>query len=270
MSGASGHTRRAVVVGMAGSTDLMSAAETNAPPPPPAKTFVLVHGACHGGWCWRRVADRLASKGHKVFAPTLTGLGERSHLLSRDIHLATHVADIVNVIRWEGLTEIVLVGHSYGGVIISGVAEEVPSSIASIVFLDALVPANGTTSIAGTTSAAVRAEISAATARGELAFKPPPAAVFRVNEKDRAWVDAMMTPQPVATMTDTIALMGARDRIARKAYIRAPNYPHPAFDKAYAACKADKSWRTFETTAAGHDVMIDAPDWLTSILIEVA
>src|ERR1700720_5033431 len=79
------------------------------------KTFVLVHGAWHGGWCWRRVADLLEKKGHKVFTPTLTGLGERSHLIDAKINLATHVTDIVNVIKWEGLREIVLVGHSYGG-----------------------------------------------------------------------------------------------------------------------------------------------------------
>src|SRR5437016_8609397 len=88
------------------------------------KTFVLVHGAWHGGWCWRRVSDRLEKSGHKVFTPTMTGLGERSHLLDPKINLATHVSDIVNVIKWEGLSDIVLVGHSYGGMIISGVAEQ--------------------------------------------------------------------------------------------------------------------------------------------------
>ena len=80
------------------------------------KTFVLVAGAWHGGWCWRRVSDRLEKKGHKVFSPTLTGVGERSHLLDAKINLATHIADIVNVIKWEDLNDIVLIGHSYAGV----------------------------------------------------------------------------------------------------------------------------------------------------------
>src|SRR5215468_3419613 len=106
-------------------------------------TFLLVHGAWHGGWCWRRVSDLLEQQGHKVFAPTMTGLGERSHLLDARINLATHIADIVNVIKWEKLEDIVLVGHSYGGVIISGVAEQMRQSIGSIVFLDAFVPASG-------------------------------------------------------------------------------------------------------------------------------
>src|ERR1700681_2064231 len=90
-----------------------------------AKTFVLVHGAWHGGWCWRRVVDRLEQRGHRVFAPTLTGLGERSHRIDAKNGLTTHITDIVNVIKWENLSDIVLVGHSYGGFIISGVAEKV-------------------------------------------------------------------------------------------------------------------------------------------------
>lgn len=87
------------------------------------KTFVLVHGAWHGGWCWRRVADLLGAKGHKVYTPTLTGLGERFHLLSGMITLDTHITDIANAFEWESLQDVVLVGHSYGGFVISGVAE---------------------------------------------------------------------------------------------------------------------------------------------------
>jgi pimeloyl-ACP methyl ester carboxylesterase len=267
MSSAPQPSRRAALGGMAAASAMSVSGEAMAQAA--AKTFVLVHGACHGGWCWRRVADRLARQGHKVFAPTLTGLGERAHLLSKHVRLSTHIADVVNVIKWEELSGIVLVGHSYGGVVISGVAEEVQASIASIVFLDALLPQNGT-SIAGIAGAAARAEIAAVTARGGIALAPPPAAVFGVNAKDRAWVDTMMTPQPIATITDTIVLTGAREKIGRKTYIRAPRYPHPDFDKAYAACKADTSWRTFEATNSRHDVMVDAPDWLTDVLIRVA
>src|SRR6266496_2985662 len=107
------------------------------------KTFVLVHGAWHGGWCWRRVADLLQKRGHKAFTPTMTGLGERSHLIDGRVNLATHVRDIVNVIKWESLNDVVVVGHSYGGMIISGAAEEMREAIGSIIFLDAFVPENG-------------------------------------------------------------------------------------------------------------------------------
>jgi pimeloyl-ACP methyl ester carboxylesterase len=107
--------------------------EPSMPAAPNSKTFLLVHGAWHGGWCWRRVSALLTGRGHSVFAPTLTGLGERSHLMNADIRLATHVADVVNVIKWEQLTDVVLVGHSYAGFVISGVAERAPSALASIV-----------------------------------------------------------------------------------------------------------------------------------------
>src|SRR5215216_2901870 len=145
------------------------------------KTFVLVHGAWHGGWCWRRVSDLLEKKGHKVFAPTMTGLGSCSHLLSKDVNLTTHITDIANFIEWENLTNIVLVGHSYGGFIISGVAEKVGGKISSIVFLDAFVPEDGD-SLATAASQPVREAIAAAQGRGEHSLKPVSAAVFRVNE----------------------------------------------------------------------------------------
>ena len=107
------------------------------------KVFVLVHGAWHGGWCWRLVSDILQKQGHKVFTPTMTGLGERSHLMSKDVVLDTHIADIVNVIKWEDLAGICLVAHSYAGWPVSGAIEEIGDRVASIVFLDAFVPEDG-------------------------------------------------------------------------------------------------------------------------------
>jgi pimeloyl-ACP methyl ester carboxylesterase len=231
-------------------------------------TFVLVHGAWHGGWCWRRVADLLEKQGHTVFTPTLTGLGERSHLLRHGINVSTHVTDIVNVFKWEGLSDVILCGHSYGGMVVSGVAEQVAGRIASIVFLDAFVPENGD-SMAALTSQAVRDGLKAATERGDIGVPPRPAAAFLVNEKDRAWVDSKCVPQPIGTMTEAMTLTGARERIAKKAYIRAGAYPNPGFDKALARVKADPSWRTYDVPC-GHDVMVDMPERLTEILLEVA
>ena len=129
------------------------------------RTFVLIHGAWHGGWCWRRVVDLLEGQGHKVFAPTLTGLCEKSHLLSKDITLRTHVDDIVNLVTWEGLKDICLVGHSYGGMPISVAAEALEGRIASFVFLDAFVPENGETPL-DLVPPARADEIRAAIARG--------------------------------------------------------------------------------------------------------
>ena len=105
--------------------------------------FVLVHGAWIGGWCWRPNAQALRKAGHEVFTPTLTGLGERSHLMNPSINLDTHIADIVNVIKHEELSDVVLVGHSYGGMVVTGVADALADKIRSLVYLDAFVPESG-------------------------------------------------------------------------------------------------------------------------------
>jgi len=172
------------------------------------------------------------------------------------------------VVKWERLEDVVLCGHSYGGLVVSGVAEQAPNTIGSIVFLDAFVPDSGD-SMAELTSDAVREQLKAAAARGDLGVPPRPAAAFLVNEKDRAWVDAMCVPQPIGTMTQVLTLTGAHERIAKKSYIRAVAYPNPGFDKAYARVKTDPAWRTYEVPC-GHDVMVDMPDRLAEILLEVA
>src|SRR3984957_20745503 len=106
-------------------------------------TFVLVHGAWHGSWCWKRVRQALQAAGHNVFTPTLTGVADRSHLLSPDVNLDTHIDDVVNLIRWEELSDVVLCGHSYGGMVITGVADALSDRIRSLVYLDAFVPKDG-------------------------------------------------------------------------------------------------------------------------------
>src|SRR6202167_6610182 len=105
--------------------------------------FVLVQGAWIGGWYWRPITQTLRKSGHEAYAPTLTGLGERIHLMSPSINLDTHVADVVNLIEWEELSDIVLVGHSYGGMVVTGVADALPDRVRSLVYLDAFVPKNG-------------------------------------------------------------------------------------------------------------------------------
>src|SRR5215211_639071 len=207
------------------------------PTPFDRKTFVLVHGSSAGGWCYRAVADLLERRGHKVYAPTLTGLGERSHLMSGLITLNTHITDVVNLIRWEDLHDFVLVGHSYGGWIISGVAEQVEGKIASIVFLDAFMPEDGQ-SVLDTNSPRSCAEIEQALKRAEGVAAG--AASFR-----------------------------ARDRVPKKTYVRATGYENPNFDRFYAKVKSDRSWRTYEIPC-GHEMMIDMPERTAEILMEVA
>ncbi len=230
-------------------------------------TFVLVHGAWHGGWGWVRLVELLRAQGHTVFAPTLTGLGERAHLIRPDIDATLHIADVVNVIHGERLSDIVLVGHSYGGCVVSGVAEIVPNKIKSIVFLDAFIPDNGVATV-DMVQPAVKEIILAAQARGETIVPVRNAAAFNVNEKDRAWVDSLAAPQPIRTMTEKLKLTGARDAIARKTYIRATGYPNVSFEAAHARAKAE-GWRTYEVPC-GHNVMVDEPARLAEILNEVA
>jgi pimeloyl-ACP methyl ester carboxylesterase len=231
-------------------------------------TFVLVHGAWGGGWQWRRLADRLRSRGHSVFTPTLTGLGERVHQLHPGVDLSLHIADVLGVIKYESLGNIVLVGHSYGGFVASGVAEVIPGKIRSLVFLDAFVPRNAE-ALVEIVQPAVQEVIRSAQARGDSTVPVRDAAAFRMNEKDRAWADSLANPQPIGTFLEKITLSGVRDRVARKTYIRAVGYPNVSFDEFYARAKAEPSWRTYEVNC-GHHIMIDEPDRLTEILLEVA
>lgn len=263
----SGITRRAVIAtagGAAAATTLPNAAFAQAA----SRTFVLVHGAWHGGWCWRRVSDRLERKGHKVFAPSLTGLGDRSHLISQQVNVTTHITDIANLIRYEDLRDVVLVGHSYAGFVISGVAEKSREAIRSIVFLDAYVPLNGQ-SVLSLGSQGMRDNVTAAIKRGQTGMAPASAAYFKVNEKDRAYVDAKCTPQPVGTYGEAIVLTGAREKIGKKTYIRAKGWNAPGFDNVVARLRSDASWNLRDINC-GHDAMIDMPDRLTELLIEAA
>jgi pimeloyl-ACP methyl ester carboxylesterase len=227
------------------------------------KTFVLVHGAWGGGWVWRRVSDLLERRGHKVFTPTMTGVGERSHLLDAKVNLSTHITDIVNVIKWERIENAVLVGHSYGGMVITGVAEQIGRAIGSIVFLDAFLPENGQALI----DIAPQGPVRAAVENHDLTVASPPAEFFAVNEKDRSWVDTLSTPHPTATMTEAVKDTGARERISRKAYVLATGRRSPFFSAAYAKIQSASGWRSYEAPC-GHFVMIDMPERLVEILLE--
>jgi pimeloyl-ACP methyl ester carboxylesterase len=251
-----GLTRRQLIAAAAG---LASTAGLAAPAAARATarraTFVLVHGAWHGGWCWRRVADRLSARGHYVVAPTLTGVGERSHLASDSVNLTTQINDIVGEIKWKDLDGIVLVGHSYGGMVVSGVAEQLRERIAAMVYLDAFLPVDGQSA----------GDVIGVPSWPEHLAPPIPATVFGVNPKDRAWVDAKMTPHPVGCFTEKLRLSGAYQQVARKLYVRASGFANPAFDAALARCSADPGWKTL-VMKCGHDVMIDQPAELTAIL----
>jgi hypothetical protein len=233
------------------------------------KTFVLIHGAYHGGWCWKKVVDLLEKQGHKVYAPSLTGLADRSHLLSMNLTLDTHITDIVNLFKWEDLKDACLAVHSAGGWPGSGALEHIGDRVSSIVWVDAFMPKNGESQL-DQISPFSRKALEEAMAKGEAGRKPPKASQYSLSEKDYAWMDSKLTPQPNSIVRDAIKLTGALQKVKKKTFIRAPKYPQKMFDQALAECKADPTWKTHIAENSHHDVMIDQPEWLTKILIDAA
>ena len=232
-------------------------------------TYVLVHGAWHGSWCWKRVRRALQAQGHEVFTPTLTGVGERSHLLSPQVNLETHIDDVVNLIRWEQLTNVVLCGHSYGGPVISGVADRIPDRIGALVYLDAFLLENGRSVHDDLPPEHRKAQLEGARAHGEGWKVPPiPAAGFNVNAKDAAWVDRQSTMQPLAAFQQPLRLSGKMGAVKQVTFILATGYDESPFMPSYERAKA-KGWKTL-SVACGHDVMLDMPEELTTILLNTA
>ena len=232
-------------------------------------TYVLVHGAWHGSWCWKRVRKALQAQGHDVFTPTLTGVGERSHLLSREVNLETHIDDVVNLIRWEELSNVVLCGHSYGGAVVSGAADRVPDRIGALIYLDAFVLEDGRSVHDEVPPDQRNQQLEGVRLEGEGWKVPPiPAAAFNVNAKDAAWMDRQCTMQPLATFQQPLRLSGGIDAVKNVTYILAAGYDESPFMLSYERAKA-RGWRTL-SLACGHDVMLDMPQELTAILLNAA
>jgi pimeloyl-ACP methyl ester carboxylesterase len=259
-------TRRAALTATAASVAALGSSEASAQSQT-RKTFVLIHGAYHGGWCWKKVTDILERGGHKVYAPSLTGLADRSHLLSMSVDLDTHIADIVNLFKWEDIKDACLVPHSYGGWPVSGALEQIADRVSSIVFLDAFMPKDGERS-SDQISEFSRKALAEAMAKGEPGRQPPKANQYSISEKDYDWMNSKLTAQPNGPVPQPIKLTGALQKVAKKTFVRAPKYPQALFDRALAECKADPTWTTYIVENSHHDVMIDAPEWLVGILLK--
>jgi pimeloyl-ACP methyl ester carboxylesterase len=232
------------------------------------RTFVLVHGAWHGGWCWRPLMQLLQAKGHRVTTPTLTGLGERVHLMSAGVNLDTHIADVVEHIRTEELSHVVLVGHSYGGFVIRGVTARIPQAIDHVIYLDAFVPENGEAVVdyAGERASSIR-DLAAHTPAAGLPPLPP--AAFGISDPAQAaWVARRMTPQPVNTYLQPLAVT-TDEEAYRRSYIACLKPKLDVFDTTRARIKAAQGWHYLEL-AEGHDVMVTAPGLLARRLLALA
>ncbi|NNE84725.1 MAG: alpha/beta hydrolase [Alphaproteobacteria bacterium] len=234
-------------------------------------TFVLVQGAWHGGWCWRRVSERLRAQGHTVFTPTLTGLGDRVHLATPDVDLDTHIADVLALVEAEELSDIVLCGHSYGGMVITGVADRIAEKISSLVFLDAFIPEDGQSlfAIQGPERENLSRGMAAEKGDGWMIPSFPSEWFCLTDPADAAWVDRRCVPQPIETFAQPVSLTGAWRNITRLSYIYALGYKNSLFGPFAERAKADPDWHYHEVPC-GHDVMVDMPDELTALLIEAA
>ena len=236
-------------------------------------TFVLIHGAYHGGWCWSRVASRLRAKGHAVHTPTLAGMGEHAHLLSRQITLDTHIDDVVSHIEAEELDKVVLVGHSYGGLIITGAADRLDGSdkIASLVYLDALAPVDGNRWSDFNLPAAAEARHASAKKAGGLFMPPPDAAMFGLTDPaEIAWGNRRLRPHPYGCYQSYLRLpnlaAGRGAAALPRTYIDCVDPLYSDFNGLKPRLKADPAWKYVEIRT-GHNAMMSAPDELTALLL---
>ncbi|MGB3327438.1 MAG: alpha/beta fold hydrolase [Thermomicrobiales bacterium] len=233
-------------------------------PMDPKPTFVLIHGAWHGGWCWQRLAPMLRAAGYETYTPTLTGLGERAHLLNPAIDLSTHITDVLNLLEYDDLSDVILVGHSYGGMVVSALVEQVPDRIAQAIYLDAFLPENGE-SIRDIGTPGLD-EIAATYGDGWRMPPTMPAADFGVSDPDdAAWVDARIGDQPYGTFTQPITLTGAGESIP-KAFILCTEFLFPP----HAERARQRGFVVRDLKGGGHDCMVTIPDQLATMLLELA
>lgn len=231
--------------------------------------FVLVHGAWLGGWLWSRLTPLLEAEGHQVYAPTLTGLAERANLLTKDVNLSTHIEDVSRLIIAEDLENIVLVGHSYGGMVISGVADHMAERIKSFVVLDGFVPEDGKAMREYWPASVMKYLDQQAEKSGGVSVPPLPAETFAIKPENRAWIDENSAPQPYGTFNEVIRLTGGRDGIAKKTYIRATKFRSHPFDAVVKRLQSDPAWRIVEIES-GHLPMVDEPGLLAELLAQTA
>ncbi|PLR31452.1 alpha/beta hydrolase [Chimaeribacter californicus] len=231
-------------------------------------TFVLVHGAFQGAWVWSRLARLLRQQGHDVYTPTLTGLGERAHLAGGAITLDTHIQDIVNVFHYEDIQEAVLCGHSYGGMVITGVANQIPGRLRALVFIDAFVPAAGESLIDVQGEGAAALWVAQAAETGGM-IPPLSAALFNVNEADAARIDALSLPQPLGTFVQAVqgGIEAPALRALHRTFIFAGANGGDWFVSTHLRLKDHPDWRVHDI-ACGHNIMLDRPEELAARLLE--
>ena len=241
--------------------------------------FVLVHGTGHGGWCWKFVRDILNEQGHRVYTPTLTGCGERSHLLHPDIGLELHIQDIVNVLEWEELENVVLVGHSYAGLVISGVADRAKDRLRHLIYLDAIIPRDGDSLLTA------RRDISVEDMRAneeQLRRIAPDgnyivgfsAAMFGIPPEPAAiveWVERRITPHPIKSWLDPVKFENGGEEGVPCTFIECtePAMPGSGLKNHAKHAQEHPDWRYVELKT-GHDAMVTEPQACADLFLAAA
>lgn len=239
--------------------------------------FVLVHGAWHGGWCWRDVVRALAAAGHRAHAVTLTGLGERAHLLSPLITLETHISDVLNAIEAEEMQDVVLAVHSYAGMLGTAVADRAGQRLKHVVYVDAVVPKPGESWSSTHASATREARLAAAQASADFSFPPPAPSVFGLQAEAHDWVKRRQTPHPGHTYQAALQFEPARVAAVPRTFVDCTQPALGTIDVIRQRVRDPRFWdgawqggagaRLVEL-ATGHDPMVSEPQALTRILLE--
>ncbi len=241
--------------------------------------FILVHGAWHGAWCWRHVSDALVRAGHRAHAVTLTGLGERAHLLSSTITLETHISDVMNAIEAEEMDDVVLAVHSYAGMLGTAVADRMAGRLKHLVYVDAVVPRPGESWSSTHASTTRESRLAAAQASAEFSFPPPDPAIFGLAQADHEWVKRRQTPHPGHTYSAPLAFDVQRVAAVPRTFVNCTQPPLATIDAIRTRVVDPKFWdgawlagggaRVVELKT-GHDPMVSAPMALTQLLLDCA
>jgi len=231
-------------------------------------TFVIAHGAWSAGWAWRKMRPRLRALGHEIFTPTYTGIGERVHLASRDVRLDTHIEDVIRVLEFEDLSDIVLLGHSYGGMVATGVADRASGRIAKLVYLDAFVPRDGQSLFDLQVPDGRERMVAAVRTDGEGWRVPPNPLPPDTPPEDMAWANPRRVPQPIGTFEQPIHLTGAVDALPRTYIYCTKAGPGDVFGQFARRAREEPGWRYLEL-AASHNPHITMPDDFAQVLDQI-
>jgi pimeloyl-ACP methyl ester carboxylesterase len=229
-------------------------------------TFLICHGAWSAGWAWKKVRPLLRAAGHEVFTPTYTGLGERAHQVSPSVDLEMHIKDMLAVIECEDLSDIVLLGHSYGGMLATGVADRVPKRIAQLVYVDAFVPGNGQSLFDLLPAQARQERQEAARLQGDGWLIPPSTPPTDTPPADIAWITARRRWQPARTFAQPIALQGPSPAIPRSYVYCTRITPEDRFAPFAKRAKSEPGWKYFEIDVSPN---VTAPEALVKLLAQI-